>query len=98
MDELRPNLVGGLLGVAGLVDDVAHHTAHHDRGLALDMKPLHRSGKCSTGSSASEDFSALYGSLPSSGDGQSHQHTPTHTPPNVGRNINDHNSKSYRNY
>ncbi|KAK6621317.1 hypothetical protein RUM43_011623 [Polyplax serrata] len=101
MDELRPNLVGGLLGVAGLVDDVSHH----ERSLSLDIKPLHRSGKCSTSSSASEDFSALYGALPTSGsvgstggDNQAHQHTPTHTPPNVGsigRNLSDHSSKLY---
>lgn len=104
MDELRPNLVGGLLGVAGLVDEVSHHTSHHERGLSLDIKPLHRSGKCSTSSSASEDFSAaLYGALPTSGsvgsaggDNQTHQHTPTHTPPtvgSVGRSLSDHSSK-----
>lgn len=104
MDELRPNLVGGLLGVAGLVDEVSHHASHHERGLSLDIKPLHRSGKCSTSSSASEDFSAaLYGALPTSGsvgstggDNQTHQHTPTHTPPtvgSVGRSLSDHSSK-----
>lgn len=103
MDELRPNLVGGLLGVAGLVDEVSHHASHHERSLSLDIKPLHRSGKCSTSSSASEDFSALYGALPTSGsvgssggENQAHQHTPTHTPPNVGsigRSLSDHSSK-----
>ncbi|XP_068085786.1 homeobox protein unc-42 [Anabrus simplex] len=105
MDELRPNLVGGLLGVAGLVDD--HHHHHHNH-----LSSSEKRAKCSTSSSSAEDFTALY-ALPSQHSGTpapdsassgaasgtatgggSHQHTPTHTPPasavSVTRTLSDH--------
>lgn len=131
MDELRPNLVGGLLGLQqGLLDEhaLAHgnlqHGGHQDSkfmslqdnrlmgisshenrllGLSQDLRTavagnnldnngknsgLHQNRKCS---STPEDFSALYGGLSASGlsigDGSSHHHTPSHTPPS---RLNEH--------
>lgn len=117
MDELRPNLVGGLLGLQqGLLDEhaLAHGnlqhssqdskfmslqdnrlmgiSSHENRLLGLTQQQEARSTstagdhkssiqrKCS---STPEDFSALYGGIPSSGigDTSSHHHTPAHTPP-----------------
>lgn len=130
MDELRPNLVGGLLGLQqGLLEDhaLAHgnlqHGGHQESkfmslqdnrlmgisshenrllGLSQDLRSavagnnldnnggknsgLHQNRKCS---STPEDFSALYGGLSASGlgDGSSHHHTPSHTPPS---RLNEH--------
>ncbi|KDR21382.1 Paired box protein Pax-7, partial [Zootermopsis nevadensis] len=90
MEELRPNLVGGLLGVAGLVDDTHHHHHHHnhhsvtvDRLSVVDKRGS--GGKCggsTTSGSSAEDFTALY-ALPPGGAGANggHQHG-TATPDN----------------
>ena len=84
MEDLRPNLVGGLLGVAGLVDDTHHHHHHHnhhsvtvDRLSVVDKRGT--GGKCGGGSttsgSSAEDFSALYALPPgSTGANGGHQH------------------------
>lgn len=83
MEELRPNLVGGLLGVAGLVDDSHHHHHHHnhhsvtvDRLSVVDKRGT--GGKCggsTTSGSSAEDFTALYALPPgSTGANGGHQH------------------------
>lgn len=115
MDELRPNLVGGLLGLQqGLLEDhaLAHGnlqhssqdskfmslqdnrlmgiSSHENRLLGLTQEARssstandHKSSIQRKCSSTPEDFSALYGGIPSSGigDTSSHHHTPAHTPP-----------------
>ncbi|GFG37909.1 hypothetical protein Cfor_07399, partial [Coptotermes formosanus] len=83
MEELRPNLVGGLLGVAGLVDDSHHHHHHHnhhsvtvDRLSVVDKRGT--GGKCggsTTSGSSAEDFTALYALPPGNGGANGgHQH------------------------
>jgi hypothetical protein len=105
MDDLRPNLVGGLLGLQqGLLDDhaLAHGNlqdskfmslqdnrlmgiSHENRLLGLSQENRGSGGpdkslqrKCS---STPEDFSALYGGLTGTM-GDSHHHTPAHSPQN----------------
>ncbi|XP_044730518.1 homeobox protein unc-42 isoform X1 [Chrysoperla carnea] len=97
MDELRPNLVGNLLGVSGLLDDHHIHAMNASAvgsgggsGGNTGNTGLGSTGstvgdkigrKCNTSSSSAEDFTALYGTLP-------HSHTPgdshhAHTPANT---------------
>ncbi|CAH1181014.1 unnamed protein product [Phyllotreta striolata] len=90
MDELRPNLVGNLLGVSGLLDD--HHG--HLTSSSTNIDKTSSSRKCnSTSGSSAEDFNALYGSLPHSH--EHHGHTPAHTPPS-GRIIADHSDGAFK--
>ncbi|CAG9819550.1 unnamed protein product [Phaedon cochleariae] len=90
MDELRPNLVGvgNLLGVGGLLEDHHNHLVNSGGGGGN----LDKNRKCggSTSGSSAEDFSAIYGGLPSHAHDH-HGHTPAHTPPSAGgRAIADH--------
>lgn len=78
MEELRPNLVGGLLGVGGLLEE------HQSEGKFLpggESKYTPDKGrKCSNASSSSaEEFGALYGG----------EHAPTPPAP-LSRSLQDH--------
>ncbi|GBP75034.1 hypothetical protein EVAR_21797_1 [Eumeta japonica] len=84
MEELRPNLVGGLLGVPGLLDD--HQTdakflpSAVGAAVAEAKYAPDKGRKCSNASSSSaEEFSALYGG--------EHAHTPPAPP--LPRALND---------
>lgn len=80
MEELRPNLVGGLLGVPGLLDE--HQTDAKYLSSQGETKYTPDKGrKCSNASSSSaEEFGGLY-----SGD-----HAATPPAPTLSRSLQDH--------
>ncbi|KPJ06587.1 ALX homeobox protein 1 [Papilio machaon] len=82
MEELRPNLVGGLLGVPGLLDEHQSDAKFHPSGIESKYTP-DKGRKCSNASSSSaEEFGGLY-----SGD---HAATP---PAPLSRSLQDHSAE-----
>ncbi|KAJ2951759.1 hypothetical protein O0L34_g13926 [Tuta absoluta] len=78
MEELRPNLVGGLLGVGGLLDEHAADAKYLPAGESK-YTPAEKGRKCSNASSSSaEEFGGLYG-----------EHAPTPPAP-LSRGLQDH--------
>ncbi|CAH4034588.1 unnamed protein product [Pieris brassicae] len=79
MEELRPNLVGGLLGVPGLLDE-HQHDAKFLTGAESKYTP-DKGRKCSNASSSSaEEFGGLYGG----------EHAATPPAPTISRSLQDH--------
>ncbi|VVD05035.1 unnamed protein product [Leptidea sinapis] len=80
MEELRPNLVGGLLGVPGLLDDHQHDAKFLQSGGESKYTP-DKGRKCSNASSSSaEEFGGLYGG----------EHAATPPAPTISRTLQDH--------
>ncbi|XP_052742094.1 homeobox protein unc-42 [Bicyclus anynana] len=80
MEELRPNLVGGLLGMPGLLDEHQSDAKFLQTGAESKYTP-DKGRKCSNASSSSaEEFGGLYG-----GD-----HAATPPAPLHGRSLQDH--------
>lgn len=80
MEELRPNLVGGLLGVPGLLDEHQSDAKFLPSGGESKYTP-DKGRKCSNASSSSaEEFGGLYG-----GD-----HAATPPAPPLSRSLQDH--------
>lgn len=80
MEELRPNLVGGLLGVPGLLDEHQADAKFLQSGAESKYTP-DKGRKCSNASSSSaEEFGGLYG-----GD-----HAATPPAPPLSRSLQDH--------
>ncbi|XP_050344305.1 homeobox protein Hox-B1 [Nymphalis io] len=80
MEELRPNLVGGLLGVPGLLDEHQSDAKFLQSGAESKYTP-DKGRKCSNASSSSaEEFGGLYG-----GD-----HAATPPAPPLSRSLQDH--------
>ncbi|XP_063385282.1 homeobox protein XHOX-7.1' [Cydia fagiglandana] len=79
MEELRPNLVGGLLGVGGLLDEHGADAKFLPGGESKYTPDKGR--KCSNASSSSaEEFGALYGG----------EHAATPPAPPLSRSLQDH--------
>ncbi|XP_047997911.1 homeobox protein unc-42 [Leguminivora glycinivorella] len=79
MEELRPNLVGGLLGVGGLLDEHGTDAKFLPGGESKYTPDKGR--KCSNASSSSaEEFGALYGG----------EHAATPPAPPLSRSLQDH--------
>ncbi|KAL0828922.1 hypothetical protein ABMA28_003822 [Loxostege sticticalis] len=83
MEELRPNLVGGLLGVPGLLDEHQTDTKFLPSG-AESKYAADKGRKCSNASSSSaEEFGGLYGG----------EHAATPPAPPLSRSLQDHTGK-----
>lgn len=79
MEELRPNLVGGLLGVPGLLDEHQADAKFLTSGGESKYTP-DKSRKCSNASSSSaEEFGGLYGG----------EHAATPPAPPLSRSLHD---------
>lgn len=85
MEELRPNLVGGLLGVPGLLDE--HQAdAKYLSSVGETKYTPDKGRKCSNASSSSaEEFGGLY----------SGEHTATPPTPALSRSLQDHTGKLF---
>lgn len=80
MEELRPNLVGGLLGVPGLLDEHQADAKFLPAGGESKYTP-DKGRKCSNASSSSaEEFGGLYGG----------EHAATPPAPPLSRSLQDH--------
>ncbi|CAK1543020.1 unnamed protein product [Leptosia nina] len=85
MEELRPNLVGGLLGVPGLLDEHQHDAKFLPSGAESKYTP-DKGRKCSNASSSSaEEFGGLYGG----------EHAATPPAPPISRSLQDHTGTVY---
>ncbi|CAG9788098.1 unnamed protein product [Diatraea saccharalis] len=85
MEELRPNLVGGLLGVPGLLDEHQTDAKFLPSGGESKYTP-DKGRKCSNASSSSaEEFGGLYGG----------EHAATPPAPPLSRSLQDHTGQSY---
>lgn len=83
MEELRPNLVGGLLGVPGLLDEHQTDAKFLQSGAESKYTP-DKGRKCSNASSSSaEEFGGLYGG----------EHAATPPAPPLSRSLQDHSGK-----
>lgn len=85
MEELRPNLVGGLLGVPGLLDDHQPDAKFLPSGESKYTPDKGR--KCSNASSSSaEEFGGMYG-----------EHGATPPAPPLSRSLQDHTGEYHNN-
>lgn len=86
MEELRPNLVGGLLGVGGLLEEHQSDSKFLGGGVGSESKYTpDKARKCSNASSSSaEEFGALY----------SGEHAATPPAPPLSRSLHDHSGKT----
>ncbi|XP_059062835.1 homeobox protein unc-42 [Achroia grisella] len=83
MEELRPNLVGGLLGVPGLLDEHQSDAKFLPSGGESKYTP-DKGRKCSNASSSSaEEFGGLYGG----------EHAATPPAPPLSRSLQDHSAE-----
>lgn len=84
MEELRPNLVGGLLGVGGLLDDHQADSKYLSGAVGPESKYTpEKARKCSNASSSSaEEFGGMYAG----------EHTATPPAP-LPRSLHDHSGK-----
>lgn len=85
MEELRPNLVGGLLGVPGLLDEHQADAKYLPSSGESKYTPGDKGRKCSNASSSSaEEFGGLYGA--------EHAATP---PAPLSRSLQDHSGEYF---